>query len=228
MYADSATPRPLKKVSTAAQSAPRRRGRPAGGDGATREAILSAAARIFAAKSFDASPLRDIAAAANVDVALISYQFGSKLGLWRALVDDLSGKLHQMLEQLNDTCADLDAAETLRCGLGSIIDFLCDHPEIPHIMVRNFHRESERAEHVRKTLLQPVLEWMLRPMQALRTSGQLRAGYPEMLYIHFAYSLGFSIVRRPHLSAAIPALADDAHFRATLRETLVDSLFVHG
>ena len=208
--------------------APRRRGRPTSGDNTTRDAILAAAAKVFAAKSFDAAPLRDIAAAAHVDVALISYQFGSKLGLWHALVDDLSKKLHEMLAVLKGNCAGLSSADTLRRGLGSIIDFLCDHPEIPHIMVRNFHRESERAEHVRKMLLQPVLEWMLVPMQALRSSGQLRPGYPEILYIHFAYSLGFSIVRRPHLSAAIPALADDAHFRATLRETLVESMFVHG
>src|SRR3546814_12820210 len=38
-------------------------------------------------QGFDATGLRDIAADAGVDVALISYKFGSKLGLWKAVVE---------------------------------------------------------------------------------------------------------------------------------------------
>ena len=44
-------------------------------------ALLEAARTHFAAKGYEATPLRLIAADAGVDVALISYHFGGKLGL---------------------------------------------------------------------------------------------------------------------------------------------------
>jgi AcrR family transcriptional regulator len=61
----------------------RRRGpRPDGAD--TRGAVLEAARARFAAHGYDGTKLRDIAADADVDVALVSYHFGSKDQLFAA------------------------------------------------------------------------------------------------------------------------------------------------
>ncbi len=49
---------------------------------ATREAILAAAKRAFTAKGFDAAGMRDIAAEAGINVALVNRYFGSKEGLF--------------------------------------------------------------------------------------------------------------------------------------------------
>jgi AcrR family transcriptional regulator len=51
------------------------------GDSGTREAILAAARRQFAAKGYDAASMRAIAAEAGVDVALVAHFFGNKAGL---------------------------------------------------------------------------------------------------------------------------------------------------
>ena len=48
----------------------------------TRERILDAAERLFAAQGFHAVSVRDITAAAGVDVALVNYHFGGKLALF--------------------------------------------------------------------------------------------------------------------------------------------------
>src|ERR687898_289559 len=54
-------------------------------DGAdTRGAVLEAARARFAAHGYDGTKLRDIAADADVDVALVSYHFGSKDQLFAA------------------------------------------------------------------------------------------------------------------------------------------------
>jgi len=68
---------------TAGEPASRRGpGRPRAGDaGHTREAIVSAARRRFAAEGFDRTSLRSIAADAGVDASLISHYFGDKAGL---------------------------------------------------------------------------------------------------------------------------------------------------
>jgi AcrR family transcriptional regulator len=62
---------------------PTRRGPRAGGPD-TRQAILDAARARFGAHGYDGTKLRDVAADAGVDVALVSYFFGSKDGLFAA------------------------------------------------------------------------------------------------------------------------------------------------
>lgn len=62
---------------------PGRRGRRPGGSQA-REAIQDAARRLFAEQGFPGTSLRQVAAAAGVDVRLVSHYFGSKAGLFAA------------------------------------------------------------------------------------------------------------------------------------------------
>lgn len=53
----------------------------------TRETILTAARRIFAEHGYEKASVRAIATAAQVDPALVHYWFGSKDGLFLAVVD---------------------------------------------------------------------------------------------------------------------------------------------
>ena len=65
----------------------------------TRDAILAIARRRFAIRGYDATSLRDIAAEAKVDPALIIHYFGTKEGLFGAatgLPDGLSGLLEDL------------------------------------------------------------------------------------------------------------------------------------
>jgi AcrR family transcriptional regulator len=61
----------------------RRAGRPPG-RGNSREAVLDAARRTFAARGYDAASLRAIAAEAGVDAGMVRHFFGSKAGLFEA------------------------------------------------------------------------------------------------------------------------------------------------
>lgn len=53
----------------------------------TRGALLEAAVQAFAERGYEGTRLRDVAAAADVDVALISYHFGGKDGLFAAAME---------------------------------------------------------------------------------------------------------------------------------------------
>ena len=64
-------------------TAPRRRG-PRADVGDTRQALLDAARTRFTEHGYDGTKLRDVAADAGVDVALVSYFFGNKDGLFAA------------------------------------------------------------------------------------------------------------------------------------------------
>jgi AcrR family transcriptional regulator len=60
----------------------------------TRCRLLDAAMALFAGKGFSKTSTREIASAAQVNVASISYYFGDKAGLYRAVFDDPRSKHH--------------------------------------------------------------------------------------------------------------------------------------
>ena len=62
------------------------RGRPKRGESDAKERLLAEATRQFLAVGYRATTLRSVAAACHVDVALISYHFTSKRGLFAAAV----------------------------------------------------------------------------------------------------------------------------------------------
>jgi AcrR family transcriptional regulator len=65
----------------------------------TRDAILAVARRRFASRGYDATSVRDIATAANVDPALVIHYFGTKEGLFVAATG-LPDGLPVLLESL--------------------------------------------------------------------------------------------------------------------------------
>ncbi len=63
--------------------------------------ILSVAEELFAENGFDGTSVRDIAQRANVNLAMISYYFGSKEKLLEALIEDRAGYTLGILEELS-------------------------------------------------------------------------------------------------------------------------------
>jgi AcrR family transcriptional regulator len=57
------------------------------GPSTTRDAILASARERFAEQGYDRVRMRDVAAEAGVDVALVTYHFGSKDGLFAAALE---------------------------------------------------------------------------------------------------------------------------------------------
>jgi AcrR family transcriptional regulator len=78
---------------------PKRRRGPRADAADTRGAVLEAARARFAAHGYAGTRLRDVAADADVDVALVSYFFGSKDGLFAAAME-LPINPAQLVEQL--------------------------------------------------------------------------------------------------------------------------------
>lgn len=65
-----------------------------------RDKILNAAEELFAGRGYDDTSVRQLALKAKVNVAMISYYFGSKEKLLETLIDDrtsfLRGKIHEL------------------------------------------------------------------------------------------------------------------------------------
>ena len=65
-----------------------------------REHIINTALSLFATKGFEGTSVRDIAAAADVNLAMINYYFGSKEKLFESLVEYNVSYTRNMLDEL--------------------------------------------------------------------------------------------------------------------------------
>ncbi|MEU5990525.1 TetR/AcrR family transcriptional regulator [Spirillospora sp. NPDC047418] len=83
-----------------------------------RDSIMKTASRLFADRSYDALSMDEIAAAADVAKGLIYYYFGSKRGLFLAVIEDAAGHLNALAEEFGD----LSPLERLTRSLDA---FLC-------------------------------------------------------------------------------------------------------
>lgn len=110
-----------------------------------REHILNVAEELFAEKGFDGTSVRDIAQLAGVNLAMISYYFGSKEKLLESLIELRAGYAYGILDELNkdETLSPWDKIDRL-------VDFYVDR--IVHNM--RFHtimwqESSARSEEIK-------------------------------------------------------------------------------
>ncbi|MCI5095882.1 MAG: TetR family transcriptional regulator [Rhodobacteraceae bacterium] len=90
----------------------------------TRTRIVDAAERLFAARGYDGTSMRDIATEADVHVGLVSHHGGNKIALFHYTVGRRAGELSQRrvdaLEQMKAK-GDLTVADVLRCFVDPLL-----------------------------------------------------------------------------------------------------------
>jgi AcrR family transcriptional regulator len=84
--------------------------------------ILGSAEEVFAKKGLDRATLREITQLANVNVAAVSYYFGSKSQLALAVFDDLSTRINEQRMADLEVCLATSAAEHRAPDLKTILD----------------------------------------------------------------------------------------------------------
>ncbi len=101
---------------------------------ATQRALLEAAAALFSARGFDGVPIEALAERAGVNKALISYHFGGKRGLYRAV---LSAGFSTMAERLRAIEArDRDVRQTFHDLLQAFAAQRRERPDFPVLFMR--------------------------------------------------------------------------------------------
>jgi AcrR family transcriptional regulator len=104
----------------------------------TEARILDAAARVFVADGYDRATIRAVAAAAGVDGGLVTYYFGSKRELFRAVIDaapvpEVGAAPGQAVEQI----------------LAALAGRLADEPVASLAILRSVLTNPEAADAVR-------------------------------------------------------------------------------
>lgn len=123
------------------------------GELAAKQRILQAAKMLFAKQGFDATSLRQICETAGANTALVSYHFGGKEQLFKAIYEyyyrpERYGPFFQLMG---------DPRAALKAFISSIVGYRFEEPELMAITSREMSTRSNRAEMIRGCLL-PVWE----------------------------------------------------------------------
>jgi AcrR family transcriptional regulator len=104
----------------------------------TKDALLRAAKKVFAAKGFDGATVKDIAEAAGVNVSLVSYHFDGKENLFRTCIQEFAQSRLAATEKLlkgPESLEDMRVRLTLMAE--EFFDYNLREPDINEIMHRD-------------------------------------------------------------------------------------------
>ena len=141
-----------------------------------KEHILTIAEELFGEKGFDGTSVRDIATGADVNLAMISYYFGSKEKLLEALIDYRTETAYGFLEDLNKD-ESLSPWEKIDKLVDFYVDKALDNLRFHNIMYQQAN--TTRSEDIRNR----VIAIKLRNVDLIRrmiTDGQQKGLFREV------------------------------------------------
>ena len=172
-----------------------RRGTAAPASGRGREAILDAAARVFAAKGFGGARVDEIALAAGVNKAMLYYHVGGKEALYGAVVARV---LDGVAARLSDVLAsDAPPEERFRALVHAVGRAARDVPEFPVLILREV---ADGGEHLPPEVLRRIAGVFGAFRSVLadgRSEGTFGPANPLLTHLIVGGSLVFLAASRP-------------------------------
>ncbi|MDT8859377.1 forespore capture DNA-binding protein RefZ [Alkalihalobacillus sp. MEB130] len=137
-----------------------------------KDRIIDAAVRLFHTQGFDGTSVRDIASKANVNVALVSYHFGGKKGLYEELMTQfLEGHLQIMKNELEKTIT------TNKELVLSLIKSLLEYQSKNHFVARMVHREMTMDSVLVRELMSTYLRKEKHDLEEIIRTGMKRGEF---------------------------------------------------
>lgn len=99
-----------------------------------KQQIIQTAERLFASSGFDGTSVRDIAEQAGVNLAMISYYFGSKLKLMEAIFEERSSNIKARVESLLQN-SELDPLQKMEMLVEEYVDRVMEKQQFFKIMI---------------------------------------------------------------------------------------------
>ena len=115
--------------------APRRGRPPAGPERDVRGALLEAARELFLQRGFAGVSVRQLAASAGVNPAMVKYYFDDKRGLYAAMLQEVIGPLAERIDAMM-AAPDGDSPD-LPGFLGDYMRTVAAHPWLPALILRD-------------------------------------------------------------------------------------------
>ncbi|NIE62623.1 TetR/AcrR family transcriptional regulator [Burkholderia sp. Ax-1719] len=161
----------------------RSRGRPAGSALSGFDSLLRGARQMFATQGYEGTSVREIARLASVDPALMSHHFGSKEGLWKAVVEQLSQQLSPLIEATEQLqSARMSARERIKQALTLFIDFVLEDRYIGMFFSTATTEQGERLNVLIEGLMRPYRNAFVPLLVDAMEAGKLKPHDPDLMH----------------------------------------------
>ncbi|ONS96730.1 TetR/AcrR family transcriptional regulator [Burkholderia cenocepacia] len=161
----------------------RARGRPSGDTHVGFDSLLRCARQMFAKQGYAATSVRKIAGLAGVDPALMSHHFGSKEGLWTAVVEQLAVQLGPVIEttkQLRNSRMSL--IERVRQAMILFIDSLFETPDVGMFFATATTEHGARLDLLVDRLIGPYCDAVVPLLQDAIEARKVKPCDPELMH----------------------------------------------
>lgn len=192
---------------------------------ATREALLRAATRVFAKYGYDGATVEKISSAAKSVDRMIYYYFGSKEGLFIAVIEEIYRKMDEAEHGLT-----LDETKPLQ-ALAELIRFVVryyrKHPEFVALLnTENLHHGRHIAKSRRaRDYSSQIITLTQRLLAAGEAKKQVRPGVdPLQLYLLIAAAGYFHTSNRYTLSTFLGERIDTPEAQQAWEDFVIDSV----
>lgn len=177
--------------------------------------IKEAARVLFQEKGFAATKTRDIAQAANINLALLNYYFKSKQKLYDLIMmETMQAFFGSILKILNDTNTSLE--EKIELAVEYYIDLLSENANIPHFIMNNV-RENPEGYLEKIGMLESIKEsYFIQQFMEAAMAGKIPPVHPFQLMMNLIGLIVFPFLAQPMLRAG--AGMSEAEFQALVTE----------
>lgn len=150
----------------------------------TRARIIKAAVRVFADSGFEGASTRQIADLAAVRHALVIYHFDTKLGIWKAVMQDVLGGFNEAFERRLDGLDGVDDATKLKLLKADFIRLSAQRPEL-HWLMSHEAGQSDRTNWLVENLLGNTTGLFRDLITSAQKAGRYVQGDPTHLFYIF-------------------------------------------
>jgi TetR/AcrR family transcriptional regulator len=148
---------------------------------ASHTAILTAATEAFQDHGFAGARVDQIALRAKANKAMIYYHFGSKLGLYRAVLLHLFGDVLAEVERLRQS--DAEPREKLHALYTEVAQHFARKPALPHIMLREILAGGKSMDSDVARTLVVIVSFVSETIQEGVRRGQFHKVHPLLLHM---------------------------------------------
>jgi AcrR family transcriptional regulator len=142
--------------------------RRAGCDLDTRTRLLAASGPVFAAHGFEGATVRDICAAADVNIASVGYYFGDKLGLYREVIQGIRDVRERQFPIPDESAG--DPRKTLLAIVRTLLSRMLSADRASwetQLLMREMHDPTPVFESIVQEFFRPLFKKLIDTMQLL-------------------------------------------------------------
>ncbi len=197
----------------------------------TRELLLKAASKLFAEKGFEAVTTRNLAEAADVNIAMIAYYFGSKDGLFKAIIEERFPKTVAKLRLIQKQ--EGDAWDKISAIIDMYVERMAGDGSFHKIVFRELTLEH-RTEH-RELILSGIEQnwkFIIKYIEEGQESGLFKADIDPEFTLASVFGTIFQLINMPSWTSRLTGEMDEKYintegFRNRLRTHLKMMMKAH-